>query len=571
MSASTLSPLDPVLAQTAAVSPAWPFEEARKIVARIGGVEAAAAAGREVLFETGYGPSGLPHIGTFAEVARTSMVRHAFHVLTEDRVRTRLIAFSDDMDGLRKVPDNVPNKEMVRANLGKPLTEIPDPFGTHESFAAHNNARLRAFLDRFGFDYEFMSSTATYRAGRFDDTLLLMLERYDEVMAIMLASLRAERAQSYSPFLPIHPVTRVVMQVPIEERDVARGSITWRDPATEERFETKVTGGDAKLQWKPDWAMRWVALGVDYEMAGKDLIDSVKLSAEICRALGAAPPEGFNYELFLDENGKKISKSIGNGLTIDQWLSYGTPESLSLFMYQNPRAAKRLYFDVIPRQVDDYLTFRSKYEGQAIEERLKNPAWHIHAGAPPRLAAEGVGRFGANILGAGVDYAMLLNLVSASNASDRDTLWGFIKRYAPGVDAQGLPELDRLVELAIRYYEDFVRPTKRFKAPSEAERAALADLDSTLAALPRDADAATIQAAVYEVGRMHFPDATGKAKTADGRPGVSQAFFQSLYRILLGQERGPRFGSFVEIYGIAETRALIAAALAGELTPLAAA
>ncbi|SEE23882.1 lysyl-tRNA synthetase, class I [Rhizobiales bacterium GAS191] len=571
MSASTLSPLDPVLAQTAAVSPAWPFEEARKIVARIGGVEAAVAAGREVLFETGYGPSGLPHIGTFGEVARTSMVRHAFHVLTEDRVRTRLIAFSDDMDGLRKVPDNVPNKEMVRANLGKPLTEIPDPFGTHESFAAHNNARLRAFLDRFGFDYEFMSSTTTYRAGRFDDTLLLMLDRYDEVMAIMLASLRAERAQSYSPFLPIHPVTRVVMQVPIEERDVARGSITWRDPATEERFETKVTGGDAKLQWKPDWAMRWVALGVDYEMAGKDLIDSVKLSAEICRALGAAPPEGFNYELFLDENGKKISKSIGNGLTIDQWLSYGTPESLSLFMYQNPRAAKRLYFDVIPRQVDDYLTFRSKYEGQAIEERLKNPAWHIHAGAPPRLAAEGVGRFGANILGAGVDYAMLLNLVSASNASDRDTLWGFIKRYAPGVDAQGLPELDRLVELAIRYYEDFVRPTKRFKAPSEAERAALADLDSTLAALPRDADAATIQAAVYEVGRMHFPDATGKAKTADGRPGVSQAFFQSLYRILLGQERGPRFGSFVEIYGIAETRALIAAALAGELTPLAAA
>ncbi|SDR52244.1 lysyl-tRNA synthetase, class I [Rhizobiales bacterium GAS113] len=571
MSASTLSPLDPVLAQTAAVSPAWPFEEARKIVARIGGVEAAAAAGREVLFETGYGPSGLPHIGTFGEVARTSMVRHAFHVLTEDRVRTRLIAFSDDMDGLRKVPDNVPNKEMVRANLGKPLTEIPDPFGTHESFAAHNNARLRAFLDRFGFDYEFMSSTTTYRAGRFDDTLLLMLERYDEVMAIMLASLRAERAQSYSPFLPIHPVTRVVMQVPIEERDVARGSITWRDPATGERFETKVTGGDAKLQWKPDWAMRWVALGVDYEMAGKDLIDSVKLSAEICRALGAAPPEGFNYELFLDENGKKISKSIGNGLTIDQWLSYGTPESLSLFMYQNPRAAKRLYFDVIPRQVDDYLTFRSKYEGQAIEERLKNPAWHIHAGAPPRLAAEGVGRFGANILGAGVDYAMLLNLVSASNASDRDTLWGFIKRYAPGVDAQGLPELDRLVELAIRYYEDFVRPTKRFKAPSEAERAALADLDSTLAALPRDADAATIQAAVYEVGRMHFPDTTGKAKTADGRPGVSQAFFQSLYRILLGQERGPRFGSFVEIYGIAETRALIAAALAGELTPLAAA
>jgi lysyl-tRNA synthetase, class I len=552
------------LSHAAASSPAWPFEEARKIVARIGGAEKAAATGREVLFETGYGPSGLPHIGTFGEVARTSMVRHAFRVLTQDRVKTRLIAFSDDMDGLRKVPDNIPNKEMVRAHLGKPLTEIPDPFGTHESFAAHNNARLRAFLDSFGFDYEFMSSSETYRSGRFDDTLLLALARFDDVMAIMLPSFRAERAQSYSPFLPIHPLTRIVMQVPIEERDVARGMIAWRDPSTGERFETKVTGGNAKLQWKPDWAMRWVALGVDYEMAGKDLIDSVKLSAEICRALGGEPPEGFNYELFLDETGKKISKSIGNGLTIDEWLRYGTPESLSLFMYQNPRAAKRLYFDVIPRHVDDYLGWRAKYEGQNGEERLKNPVWHIHSGSPPRAAL--VRSSGA---AAGLDYAMLLNLVSASNSSDRETLWGFIERYAPGVDARVRPELDRLVDLAIRYYEDFVRPTRRFKTPSEAERAALADLDATLAALPRGADAASIQAAVYEVGRLHFPDLSGKAKTPDGRPGVSQAFFHSLYRILLGQERGPRFGSFVEIYGVEETRALIAAALAGELKPLA--
>jgi lysyl-tRNA synthetase class 1 len=551
------------LAPAAASSPAWPFEEARKIVARIGGVEKAQASGREVLFETGYGPSGLPHIGTFGEVARTSMVRHAFRVLTEDRVKTRLIAYSDDMDGLRKVPDNIPNKEMVRAHLGKPLTEIPDPFGTHESFAAHNNARLRAFLDSFGFDYEFMSSTATYRSGRFDDTLLLALARFDEVMAIMLPSFRAERAQSYSPFLPIHPITRIVMQVPIEERDVTRGTIVWRDPSTGERFETKVTGGAAKLQWKPDWAMRWVALDIDYEMAGKDLIDSVKLSAEICRALGGNPPEGFNYELFLDEKGRKISKSVGNGLTIDEWLSYGTPESLSLFMYQNPRAAKRLYFDVIPRHVDDYLAFRAKYEREGAEERLKNPVWHIHSGAPPPAVEAGLK--GA---ASGLDYAMLLNLVSASNSSDRDTLWGFIKRYAPGADARIHPGLDRLVDHAIRYYEDFVRPTRRFKSPSEAERKALADLDATLAALPPGADAASIQTAVYEVGRLHFPDLSGKAKTADGRPGVSQAFFQSLYRILLGQERGPRFGSFVGIYGIAETRALIASALAGELEPL---
>jgi lysyl-tRNA synthetase class 1 len=561
MPAST--PNDHEFALAASSSPAWPFEEARKLLARIGGIEKAAELGREVLFETGYGPSGLPHIGTFGEVARTSMVRHAFRVLTDDRIKTRLIAFSDDMDGLRKVPDNIPQKEMVRAHLGKPLTEIPDPFGTHASFAAHNNARLRSFLDRFDFDYEFMSSTETYRSGRFDETLLLMLARFDEVMAIMLPSFRAERAQSYSPFLPIHPMTRVVMQVPIEDRDAKRGTIVWRDPASGERFETKVTGGEAKLQWKPDWAMRWVALGVDYEMSGKDLIDSVKLSAEICRALGAEPPEGFSYELFLDEKGRKISKSVGNGLTIEEWLSYGTPESLKLFMYQSPRAAKRLYFDVIPRQVDDYLAFRSRYREQNLEERLRNPVWHIHGGVPAVTAP-------SNSVAAGLDYAMILNLVSASNSSDRDTLWGFIKRYAPGADPSTQPELEQLVGLAIRYYEDFVRPTRRFKSASDEERLALADLDRALAALPSHADAATIQAAVYEVGRAHFPDTSGKAKTPDGRPGVSQAFFQSLYRILLGQERGPRFGSFVEIYGIAETRALIAAALAGELTPTAA-
>jgi lysyl-tRNA synthetase class 1 len=560
MSASTTIDLE--IARAAAISPAWPFEEARKIITRIGGTGKAADQGREVVFETGYGPSGLPHIGTFGEVARTSMVRHAFRVLTDDRVKTRLIAFSDDMDGLRKVPDNIPQKEMVRSHLGKPLTEIPDPFGSHASFAAHNNARLRAFLDRFGFDYEFMSSTETYRSGRFDEALLLMLARFDEVMAIMLPSFRAERAQSYSPFLPIHPKTRVVMQVPIEERHVARGTIVWRDPANGERFETKVTGGEAKLQWKPDWAMRWVALGVDYEMSGKDLIDSVKLSTEICRALGAAPPEGFNYELFLDENGKKISKSVGNGLTIDEWLSYGTPESLKLFMYQNPRAAKRLYFDVIPRHVDDYIAFRSRYAEQGVEERLRNPIWHIHSGVPSFGSTPG-----SNSRASGLDYAMLLNLVSASNASDRETLWGFIERYAPGLDRATQPELDELVTLAIRYYEDFVRPAKRFKPASAEERAALVDLDAALAALPPQADAAAIQTAVYEIGRVHFPDTSGKTKTPDGRPGVSQAFFQSLYRVLLGQERGPRFGSFVEIYGIAETRALIAAALAGELTP----
>jgi lysyl-tRNA synthetase class 1 len=360
-------------------SNAWPFEEARKIVARL-----KVHPKDEVIFETGYGPSGLPHIGTFGEVARTTMVRHAFRLLTDDKVATRLIAFSDDMDGLRKVPDNIPNKELVAAHLGKPLTKVPDPFGTHPSFGAHNNARLRAFLDAFGFDYEFLSSTQCYTSGRFDAALLAMLARFEEVMAIMLPSLRAERAETYSPFLPICPRTGVVLQVPIVARDAGAGTISYDDPATGERVTTPVTGGRCKLQWKPDWAMRWVALGVDYEMAGKDLIDSVKLSGDICRALGGRPPEGFNYELFLDEHGQKISKSKGNGLTIEEWLRYASPQSLSLFMYREPKAAKRLYFDVIPRHVDEYQQFLEAYERQDSKQRLTNPVWHIHTGDPPQ-------------------------------------------------------------------------------------------------------------------------------------------------------------------------------------------
>ncbi|TNC13595.1 lysine--tRNA ligase [Methylobacterium terricola] len=544
--------IDPALAEAAASASAWPFEEARKLVARL------ERTGKgEVLFETGYGPSGLPHIGTFGEVARTSMVRHAFRTLTNDSVPTRLVAFSDDMDGLRKVPENVPNKALLASNLNKPLTAVPDPFGTHDSFGAHNNAELRRFLDSFGFDYEFLSATACYRAGRFDATLLRVLERYDAVMAVMLPSLRAERSASYSPFLPLHPVTGHVMQVPIDEVKVSSGTIVWRDPATGESYETPVTGGHAKLQWKPDWAMRWVALGVDYEMAGKDLIDSVKLSGQIARVLGADPPEGFNYELFLDEKGQKISKSKGNGLTIDEWLAYGTPESLALFMYNKPREAKRLHFDVIPRHVDDYLSFLEKFPGQEPKLKLGNPTWHLHAGTPPE--PERVGEGGA------IPFAMLLNLVAVANTEDPAVLWGFIRRYAPEASPETHPRLDRLVHHAVRYFRDFVRPAKTYRTPSEAEAAALTDLSETLATQGGSTDPEALQAAVYEVGRRHFPDLSGKSKSPDGRPGVSQTWFTTLYGILLGEARGPRFGSFVALYGVEETRALIARALSGAL------
>src|SRR5712691_7377131 len=399
------------LREIAENSNAWPFEEARKIVARL-----KKHPKDEVIFETGYGPSGLPHIGTFGEVARTTMVRHAFRVLTGDKIKTRLIAFSDDMDGLRKVPDNVPNKELLAQHLGMPLTKVPDPFGTHPSFGEHNNARLRGFLDAFGFEYEFLSSTTCYASGRFDAALMTVLARFDEVMAIMLPSLRDERAQTYSPFLPVSPRTGIVLQVPIVAHDAKAGTISYEDPDTGERVTTPVTGGRTKLQWKPDWAMRWLALGVDYEMAGKDLIDSVKLSGEICRALGGAPPEGFIYELFLDEKGQKISKSKGNGLTIEEWLRYASPESLSLFMYREPKAAKRLYFDVIPRTADEYRQFLQGYERQDVKQRLSNPVWHIHSGEPPKADMP-------------ISFSMLLTLVASSNAENAETLWGFIGRY----------------------------------------------------------------------------------------------------------------------------------------------
>jgi lysyl-tRNA synthetase class 1 len=543
--------------EAAEASKAWPFEEARRLIARV-----KRTGQKSVLFETGYGPSGLPHIGTFGEVARTTMVRHAFRILTDDKIATRLIAFSDDMDGLRKTPDNIPNRALIEANLGRPLTEVPDPFGEYDSFAAHNNARLRRFLDSFGFDYEFASSTAYYKSGRFDAALKHMLERFDAVQRIMLPSLREERAATYSPFLPIHPRTRIVMQVPLAGYDAEAGTIRWRDPATEEEFETPVTGGQCKLQWKPDWAMRWYALGVDYEMAGKDLIDSVKLSSQIVRALGGTPPEGFNYELFLDEKGQKISKSKGNGLTIDEWLTYASPESLSLFMYQKPSAAKRLYFDVIPRTVDDYLGFLETYPRQEWKERLGNPVWHVHSGEPP--AAETLAHDGETQTT--VSFAMLLNLAAVANSDNPAVLWGFLRRYAPSATPETHPRLDKLVHYAVAYFRDFVAPKKRYRAADDVERGALEAVSAKLAELSPQTTAEEIQHALYDIARPipRYQDLNAKGATPE-RPGVSNEFFAMLYAVLLGEERGPRFGSFVALYGVDETRALIARALAGEL------
>ena len=547
MTRSNIIDLNPELLAAAAESKAWPFEEAKKIVERY----KKTGLPETVLFETGYGPSGLPHIGTFGEVARTTMVRHAFHVLTENKVKTRLLCFSDDMDGMRKIPENVPDRAALEPYLHMPLTSVPNPFGgDYESFGHHNNAMLRRFLDTFGFDYEFASATDYYKSGKFDAMLLKAAEKYDDIMKVMLPTLGEERQATYSPFLPISPKSGRVLYVPMKNVDAKAGTITFDDEGTETTLS--VTGGKVKLQWKPDFGMRWAALNVDFEMFGKDHQTNAAIYDRICVILGGRAPEHFVYELFLDENGQKISKSKGNGLTIDEWLTYAPTESLGLYMFQRPRQAKKLYFDVIPKAVDEYYSFLSAYPKQDWKNRLGNPVWHMHDGNPPAIDLP-------------VPFSLLLNLVSASNAHDKSVLWGFISRHAPGVTPKTHPELDKLTGYAIRYFDDFVKPTKVFRAPDDVEREALAALEQALAALPAGSDGEAIQNASLNVARKieRYQDHT--KQSPEGGPGVSGAFFQMIYQILIGQERGPRFGSFAALYGTAETCALIRKGLEGKL------
>ena len=525
----------PDLRTAALGSRAWPYEEARKLIKRWPRGKPGPDDGRGVmLFQTGYGPSGLPHIGTFTEVARTSMVRNAYAEMTG--APTRLVAFSDDMDGMRKVPGNLPEQAMLHAHLDQPLSRVPDPFGTHTSFAAHNNARLRRFLDEFGFDYEFIAASEAYADGRFDDTLKLILKHYDGIMAVMLPTLGEERRKTYSPVFPIDPETGKVLQVPIEVIDADAGTIAYADPQTGARREQSVLGGQAKCQWKVDWAMRWVAFAVDYEMAGKDLIDSVVQSGKIARVLGASPPDGFNYEMFLDEHGAKISKTKGNGLTIEEWLSYAPIESLAFYIYREPRKARALSFSVIPRAVDEYYQFLAAYPDQPIEQKLGNPVHHVHLGKVPPADMP-------------ITFGLMLNLVSVAATDDKTLLWRYVRRYAPELSPETHPAVDRLLGYAIAYFRDFVAASLRKRAPDAREAAALADLDARFAALPGNAAAETIQEEVYEAGK-----AAGFEPLRD--------WFKALYETLLGSSQGPRMGSFAALYGLAETRVLIAEALA---------
>jgi lysyl-tRNA synthetase class 1 len=518
--------------EAALASKAWPFEEARRVLKRY---EKAPPDKGFVLFETGYGPSGLPHIGTFGEVARTTMIRNAFHVISD--IPTRLICFSDDLDGMRKVPGNVPNQDMLREYLQMPLTGVPDPFGEFPSFGEHNNAMLRRFLDTFGFEYEFISATEFYKSGQFDATLRRAAERYDAIMAIMLKSLREERRQTYSIFLPIHPETGRVLYVPLKEVNAADGTITFDDEDGRE-WTLPVTGGNVKLQWKPDFGARWAALGVDFEMYGKDHSTNTPIYDGICRALGVPAPEHFTYELFLDQNGQKISKSSGNGVSIDEWLTYASAESLSYFMYLKPKTAKRMYFDVIPKAVDEYHQQLRAYPDQDIKAQLANPVWHIHNGAVPESTLI-------------VPFAMLLNLASVSGAQDKAALWGFINRYAPDAAPDSHPDLDQAVGFAVRYFNDFVQPTRVYRAPTEPEREALEALRAALAAYDGPVEDEALQSVVYAIGRDRFDPL--------------RDWFTALYEVLLGASQGPRFGGFIALYGVAETVELIDRALAGDL------
>src|SRR6056297_28320 len=493
------------LREAAMNSKAWPFEEARRVLKRY---EKAPPEKGHVLFETGYGPSGLPHIGTFGEVLRTTMIRHAFELISD--IPTKMICFSDDLDGMRKVPGNVPNQDMLHAHEQKPLTSVPDPFGTHESFGDHNNAMLRRFLDTFGFEYEFCSATAFYRSGQFDTVLRRAAERYDDLMAVMLKSLRDERQQTYSIFLPIHPETGRVLYVPMKEVNAKDGTVTFDDEDGRE-WTLPVTGGNVKLQWKPDFGARWAALGVDFEMYGKDHSTNTPIYDRICEILGWKAPEHYTYELFLDENGQKISKSSGNGISIDEWLSYAATESLSYFMYQKPRTAKRLHFDVIPRAVDEYHQQLRAYPDQDAKAQLNNPVYHIHNGDVP--ASRMV-----------VPFSMLLNLASVAGAEDRETLWGFIRRYAPDTSAETHPDLDG---------------------------GALEELPDRLKAWDGAADAEELQGIVFACGRERFDP--------------MRDWFKALYEVLLGASQGPRFGGFIALYGVDETVHLIDDALAGKL------
>ena len=503
----------------------WPFVEAKKILKE---KKISIEKKGKIILQTGYGPSGLPHIGTFGEVVRTSMIVNALNHLTD--LPKEIITFSDDMDGLRKVPDNVPNKELLNQNLHKPLTSIPDPFKRDNSYGDHNNEMLKKFLDRFKFQYNFKSSTSLYKSGYFNSALQTVFENYQNIMDIIIPTLGKERQTTYSPFLPICPETGVVLEIPVLEILKERSKIIFDNNG--KKLEASILDGNCKLQWKVDWAMRWYALDVDFEMYGKDLIESAILSTKIIKLMGKNNPTGFAYELFLDEKGEKISKSKGNGITIDQWLEYASPESLSLFMYQNPKRAKKLYKEIVPKAVDEYLDFIEKGKTQNELQLLMNPVWHVHNGKMPK----------EKII---MSFSMLLNLVEASNADTKDLLWKFVKKYKKDISETEHPIFNNLISYAIKYFKDVIKQKKKYKKPNNSEKNALKALVSTLENCNDKMTPEDIQTKIYSVGKEN------------GYKENLRDWFKLIYAVVFGDENGPRMGYFISFFGVNETKQLI--------------
>tara|TARA_Y100000768_G_scaffold383499_1_gene365765 strand:+ start:89 stop:1651 length:1563 start_codon:yes stop_codon:yes gene_type:complete len=503
----------------------WPFVEVRKLLKDRKDL---ISKRNKIIFQTGYGPSGLPHIGTFGEVARTTMMINALNHITE--IPTTLITFSDDMDGLRKVPENIPNDKILQENLGKPLSSIPDPFEKYKSFSDHNNTMLKNFLNKFKFNYEFKSSTENYKKGVFNESLKRVIEKYDLIMETILPTLRQERRKTYCPFLPICPETGKVLEIPMIEMNKEKSIIVFDNNG--KKLEINILNGNSKLQWKVDWAMRWFTFDVDFEMYGKDLIESAILSSKICQILGKKPPNGFAYELFLDEKGEKISKSKGNGITIDDWLKYASPESLSMYMYQNPKRAKKLYDEVVPKAVDDYLDLIDKFSKQKDNEKLINPVWHVHNGNPPSEKIV-------------MSFTMLLNLAGSSNADNKEILWKFINRFHKDIKPQENIILDQLTNYAINYFKDKLEPKKNYKKPDQNEKKALTALIVDLRNIQKDLKPEEIQTLVYSTGKNN------------GYEKKLRDWFKLIYQVLFGEIDGPRIGYFISYFGLKETIKLI--------------
>jgi lysyl-tRNA synthetase, class I len=529
----------------------WPFVEAQRIIDRLGKIGKSA-----VTAETGYGPSGLPHIGTFGEVARTSFVLQALKTL-EPSIDAKIIAFSDDMDGLREVPKNLPNGEMLKEHLGKPLTSIPDPFGQEKSFAHYMNRKLRDFLDSFGFTYQFASSTEQYKSGVFDEGFKRIVEHYDEVSDLFKATIAEEKRAAWSPFFPICASCGRVYSTRVIAVDPKALTVSYAcDAPLAGKYSccghhgvASILGGGCKVGWKVDWALRWYCLGVDYEMHGEDLLESARLSSKIVKVLGGEPPELFKYELFLDENGKKISKKIGNGISIEEWLRFAPVDSLLYIMYQKPQQAKKMGRAILPEIVDAYLELVAQYDGAEVDSPVPFISRLSKGAHADRLPGEKSAEYrGAQKL---ITYSLVCELVMALNQDDPRIVRDYLLKYQPGI-AANVAYYEGLIEDALAYYREVLLPARTVEKADHAMDEALAALRADLArrlAAGEEPDAEALQTAVFQVSKDR------QLKMKD--------WFRTVYRVFLGQNQGPRIGSFIALLGFEKCIERLDAHLAG--------